>query len=142
MIDFNFSLIIQIVNFLITIIVLNYLLYKPIRGIIAKRKATFSGFETDIAELTTKIDDRVNEMAEKMAEARKDGYLKKDELKNEGLEEEKRILAEASEAADSEIGRIQAQIKSEISDARSSLKAEMEAFSMELAQKVLGRSLS
>ena len=42
------SLLIQIVNFLLTIWVLNVLLYKPIRKILTQRKERINGFELSI----------------------------------------------------------------------------------------------
>lgn len=142
MISIDGSLIFQIVNFLVMIIVLNALLYKPIRKIIRERNEKISGYETDISGLTDQVDSRLKEIDDKLAEARRDGYLKKDELKGAGFEVEKEIVAKATDEAEGEIQKIKDQIKGEISSARETLKAEIEIFSRELAQKVLGRSLS
>ena len=142
MIDINGSLFIQIVNFLVLMIIMNILLYRPIRGILAKRRETYAGYEADINRLTEQVDSKLKEMDEKLAETRREGFLRKDELKGKGLEEEKKILTAASEKAEGEIQKIKDQIKAEIGTARAALKQDLDVFSVQLAQKVLGRSLS
>ena len=141
-IDINMSLIFQIVNFLIMIIVMNHLLYRPIRKIIRERKERFEGLESQIGGLNTQVDDSAKKMEADMAEARRAGFLKKDEIKGQGLEEEKIILQAASSEADTEIQKMKDQIKGEIVAAREALQADLAVFSRELAQKVLGRGLS
>ena len=142
MINIDGSLFIQIANFLILIIALNYLLYRPLRAVLQQRREKFVGYETDISDLAGRAEGRIREIEARLAEARLDGFNKKDELKGSGLDEEKRIIAQASSDADLKIQGIKDQIKSEITMARDTLHAEIEGFSVELAQKILGRSLT
>ena len=142
MINIDGSLFIQIANFLILIIALNYLLYRPLRAVLQQRREKFMGYETDIHDLADRADGRIQEIEARLAEARHDGFNKKDELKGSGLDEEKRILAQASTEADIKIQEVKDQIKNEIALARGALQSEVEGFSMEVAQKILGRSLS
>lgn len=143
MIDFHLDqLVIQIINFLFLLVVLNYILYRPIRGMLKKRRETFEGFESDIAGLTNQVEERTREMEARLAEARRDGYQKKDEIKGQGLETEKSILSQANSEAESKVNQVKAQVKEEIASARDALKADLTIFSQELAQKILGRSLS
>ena len=142
MIDINTSLIIQIVNFLLIMIVLNFILYRPIRRILQERRETFSGFEVDISDLATRTDQKARDFEALLLAARKDGFLRKDEIKGEGQEEEKKILSAATGEAEAKIEGIKEQIKGEISAARDKLRVDLDVFSRELAQKILGRSLS
>jgi F-type H+-transporting ATPase subunit b len=142
MIDINGSLFIQIANFLLMMIVLNYLLYRPIRTILKERRETFQGYEADISSLVGQVDERLTEIERRLADARRDGFLRKDAIKGEGLNEEKQIIARATDEADTEIERIKRQVAGEINVARDALKADVSFFSRELAQKLLGRSLS
>ena len=142
MINIDASVFIQIANFLLMMIVLNYLLYKPIRGMLSERRAKFAGYEESIEGLTVRVEKTLKDIDSQLAEARREGFLKKDEIKGLGLEEEKEIVAAATGEADTEIGKIKEQITGEIATARQALKADLEVFSQELAQKVLGRSLA
>ena len=49
MLDINITLLIQLVNFIVTLVVLDYLLIKPIRGIIKKRRDLAAGMLSDEA---------------------------------------------------------------------------------------------
>lgn len=142
LIEINGSLIIQIVNFLVLMIVLNSLLYKPIRKIVKERKQTFANFENAISGLNNQVDQRTKDMENRMTEAKRDGFARKDELKALGLAEEKKIVGAATSAADADLQKVREQVKSDVASARISLQAEVQVFSKELAQKVLGRSLS
>lgn len=142
MINIDGSLFIQIVNFLLIMILLNYVVYRPIRGILKERRAKFEAFESSIGDLSARADGRVKEIETRLVEARRDGFSRKDEIKNLGVEEEKKIIEAASSQAEAEVQKIQDQIKGEITQARNQLKAEIDMFSKELAEKVLGRSLS
>lgn len=140
-IKLDYSLLIQIINFLVLMITLNIILYRPIRNMIKERKQKFFGFESEISSLTGQADERAGEIESRLAEAKREGFLKKDEITGVGLEEEKAMLAEANSRAEAERQKMQDQITLEIAAARESLKADLEVFSRELAQKVLGRSL-
>lgn len=142
MIDINISLFIQIANFLFMIIIMNVLLYKPIRNIIKQRKEKIEGFESDISGLASQAEERVKEIEARLVEARRDGFSKKDAIMNEGFQEEKNIVDAASGNAEERIEEIKAQIVGEIASAREALQAELVVFSSELAQKILGRGLS
>ncbi|MEW5724155.1 MAG: ATP synthase F0 subunit B [Thermodesulfobacteriota bacterium] len=142
MIEINYTLFIQMVNFLLIMFFLNRFLYRPIRDIIKERKAKYAGYEADIGRFTRQAEKRLKEIDDRLAEARREGFLKKDEIRGQGLDEEKRIMSSAAQDAEAEIGKLKEQIRGEILAARDVLKAEINLFSRELAQKVLGRSLS
>ena len=136
------SVIFQIVNFLLMILVLNYFLYRPIRGILQGRREKIEGFEADIDQNTRKAEECGVTVETRLTEARRDGFSQKEEIKGSGIEEEKRILDEANGEAEAAVSRIRAQIASEVGEAREALRADLEVFSRDLAQKILGRSLS
>ena len=135
------SLIIQVINFLVLMIALNLVLYRPIRKVIKERREKFAAYEADIANLTGQVQESLTEIDRQLVEARRDGFQKKDDIKSQGLEKEKTILGAASDEAEAEIQKVKDQVKSDVASARDALKTEVEAFSRELAQKVLGRSL-
>lgn len=136
------SLIFQIVNFLLMILVLNYFLYRPIRGILKGRQEKIKGFEGEISGMAAQAQGRQSEIETRLTEARREGFQEKESLKSVGLGEEKRIVGVANQEADAAIDRIRTQIAGEVATAREALRADLAVFSRELAQKILGRSLS
>lgn len=141
-IDIDISLLIQIANFIFLIIVMNFFLYRPLRDIIKQRREKYAGYEAEINRLMGDADNRVQEIESRLSEARRDGFLKKDEIKVQGLEKEKEIMTQVSQENEARLEQIKAQISAEISSARETLQVDLNVFSRELAQKVLGRSLS
>jgi len=138
----DWSVFIQVINFLLIIIILNYFLFRPIRGIIQERKEKMQGFENDIEQISGQADERGQEIESRLVDIRREGFDRKESVKGQGLDDEKRIIAQANDQADAAMKEIVAQITDEVGAAREALRADLEVFSRELAQKVLGRSLS
>lgn len=138
----DWSVFIQVVNFLLVIIILNHFLFRPIRGIIQERKEKFEGFESDIEQISSRADERGQEIESRLTAMRREGFDQKEVVKGQGLDDEQRIIDRANDQAEEAMRRITAQITEEVGAAREELRADLEAFSLELAQKVLGRSLS
>ena len=138
----DWSVFIQIVNFLLIIIILNHFLFRPIRGIIQERKEKIEGFESDIEQISSRVDERGQEIESRLVAIRREGFDQKEIVKGQGLEDEKRIIDQANDQTEEVMRRITEQITEEVGTAREELRADLEAFSLDLAQKVLGRSLS
>jgi F-type H+-transporting ATPase subunit b len=141
MIDINITLVIQMVNFLLLVFLLNTILYRPIRNMIAKRNQVIAEREQGIERADADAAAAVREFEGKVQEARIEGRQKVQGLKDVGYEKEKNLLQEAAEHSASELAKVRDQIKKDIAAARKRLRAQIQAFSVEVAQKVLGRTI-
>jgi F-type H+-transporting ATPase subunit b len=137
----DYTLFLQLANFLFLLFILNIILYRPIRQILGKRKAEVDGLQNSVSELEGKANLFAGELEEGMASARKSGYQEKESLKNQGLEEEKALLKEAAAASGERIGQARAATGKKLAEARAALETELSLFSKELAEKILGRSV-
>lgn len=137
----DYTVFIQVANFLFLLLILNIILYRPIRKILDQRKKEMNSFQTMIEDFQDKSAQYENDLEENRTEARKEGYKEKEDLKNACLREEKDLLQEATSLADEKMGQAKEEIERKRKDARRSLENEVEVFSHELAEKVLGRSL-
>jgi F-type H+-transporting ATPase subunit b len=141
MLKIDYTLFIQIANFLVLLFILNMILYRPIRKILGQRNAEISSFETTIEDFQNRSHKDAKELEENMRGARNQGYKEKENLKNVGLEEEKKMVQEAISLGDERVGKAKEEIQRDAGDARQSLENEIELFSQELAEKILGRSI-
>lgn len=141
MLEIDKTLFIQIANFLLLLFFLNILLYKPIRGILAKRSEEQNSLQKSIDEYQTRSDQSEKGIEEGKLRARKEGATEKEGLKGQGLEKERGILHKASTAAEEKKVNARKDMEAKISDVRSSLEDQVAVFSHELAEKILGRSL-
>jgi F-type H+-transporting ATPase subunit b len=141
MLSVDYTLFIQIANFLVLLFILNLVLYKPIRKILLKRKAEVGAYEESIGEYDSKSEEGSKDFNEGMITARKEGFQEKEGLKGQGLEEEKSLIGSATASALEKIDEAKKNIDRSIQEAWSGLEKESATFSKELAEKILGRSL-
>ena len=141
MLEINSTIIIQIINFLVLLLVLNILLYRPIRGIISRRNNEMYSLQGVVDEFQKKIMQQEAEVEESAVLARKEGYQERERLKSQGLGEEKRILQEASSSAEEKVGQAKREIDAKLAEVKKTLEEQVSLFSSELAEKILGRSV-
>jgi F-type H+-transporting ATPase subunit b len=140
-INIDLAFVIQLINFLILILVLNILLYKPLRKVIAERQGR-------IAEAKGRADSVEQDLQIKMAEyearlkAMKSGAAdERGALVKEAQAEEATILEAARKDAAATLAAIKERVSKEAAAARTLLQEQAKALSVDICEKVLGRSL-
>ncbi len=137
MIDLDFTFFIQFVNFVITLVVLNFLLIRPIRDIIAKRKTYMSGMVDDADQFIEQAESKLENYQKQLTEARAEGTLKRNTLKEEGLSQEKSILTAAGEDASRTLKSEQESVASQMKEAMQELKGQINELATEATNKIL-----
>lgn len=140
-IDIDFSLVLQVINFLVLIFALNFLLYKPIRGILRQRAEKVAQLSGDITSSEEGARARTEELEARLSEARRKGAEERDELKAEAHSKERDIIDAATKEMEATVAKVRDEIQKEIGTAREELKAQVQSFGVDLAQKILGRSI-
>ena len=140
-INLDASLLIQLANFLLLILAMNYFLYRPIRKILTERKELFDRLKDKAAKAKAELEGGEAEKARLNAESLRQALVLKHELTAKGQEQEKAILAEANEAAARQINDGRAKIQESISAARASLTHEVQSIAKNMAEKILGRTV-
>jgi F-type H+-transporting ATPase subunit b len=141
MLNIDGTVILQIANFLVLLVVMNIILYKPIRGILAKRDEEMASRQKMIDDYQGRVRDNEEAIESGMVSARKEGYQEKESLKVLGQEEEKGVLQEAGAAVERKLTAAKQEIEVKVAAARETLESEISDFSNELAEKILGRSV-
>jgi F-type H+-transporting ATPase subunit b len=141
MLKIDYTLFIQIANFLFLLIVLNLILYRPIRNILRQRRAEMESLDHRITDLEDRAAGYSHELDESMIRARREGSEEKESIRHACLEEEKGMTREATGKAGDKIEEARKEIEQKLIAARQSLENEVAAFSRELAEKILGRSV-
>jgi len=135
------TILIQMINFLLLIFILNLLLYKPILGIMDKRKKQFQDTEDEIRGINLTIEERMAAYEEKVRLAKMDALNRKIDILKEGSDQAKSII----DAAKSEIPGMMEQfnetINKEVTEARRILADQSRKMSLDIAEKLLGRSI-
>ncbi len=137
----NITVFIQIANFLFLLFVLNIIFYRPIRRILGRRSEEVRGLHESIGGFREKSGQYGKDLEESYKGARGEGFKEKDKLKKAGTKVEKEILQEAISSAEAKIGKAKDEIDHSMTGVRQSLEDELNMFSKELAEKILGRNV-
>ena len=142
MVSLDYSLGIQIINFIVLIFILNRLLYKPILGMLDKRKQQFAESEAEIKRLQETVEQKMAAYEEKLRQAKATAIEQKKEIVRQGAETAKEINNAARAEIPGLMEQFQSRMEREIDTAKRTLAGQSQRLSVEIAEKVLGRRLS
>lgn len=138
MITLDSTLFIQLANFLITLVVLNFLLIKPVRQQIAARSALTSGYLSDIEKFNADAAAKVSSYESALAEARAKASLARDALKAEGQAQEQAMLQAAHSEAQAFLQSSKKQVAADAKAAMNTLLSQVNVYAAKAVDKILG----
>ncbi len=141
MIKVDASLLWQMANFIILILALNYVLFKPIRRVLLQRKQKIKDLGDSAGAAATGAKERAEALAAGIKEARERGLQKKEELLQAAAGEEKALIEKINKKAAQDLAAAKKKIESEIDDVRAALKKEIGGFAKAIGEKILGRAV-
>jgi F-type H+-transporting ATPase subunit b len=142
MIDIDWTLYAQIINFLLLVFLLNVVLFRPIRNALRERQAKLLAQEAEFNLLTDQGRSLEDEIKEELAAARRAGAGARETLVQEGAQAEATLLEEVKAQVALEWATVEKKIKADMAKARASLQTQAQSFAQLLATKILGRELS
>ena len=141
LISFDKSLIVQGINFLLLLLVLNYLLYKPLVG---KMQERTSAIQKSLEEAQAARADAARQQDENAARLRT-AYQEANAIREQALKEaadEQRKLVEGAQAeARRLVETARAQTEADIRRAREELRREVATLAVAVAEKLVRKSL-
>jgi len=140
-ISLNITFIFQLVNFLLLMMLLNVLLYRPIRKILADRAAEIAGGHEKAAEVDRDVQEKMALYETRLREAKAKASEERGVMKKDALAEESAVLDKARKEATDSMNLLKAQVAKEAASAREFLKEQTRSLSLEICEKVLGRRL-
>jgi F-type H+-transporting ATPase subunit b len=140
-ITIDLAFVFQLINFLLLMLVLNFLLYRPLRRVIAERDGEIAASRKKAAEVDREVQDQVAAYEARMREVKSTVSQERAVLKKEALVEEGAIIEKARAEAAGSLDAIKAKVAQEAADARTILQEQARALSRDICEKVLGRSL-
>lgn len=141
MINLDLAFVIQLINFLVLLAILNIFLYKPIRKVLAGREGELSGAKVKVAEVDREVQEKIALYEARLKEVKAAASGDRDVLKKEAQAEEAAILEKARKEATDSLAVIKNKVAKEAVDAKALLREQANALSLEICEKVLGRSL-
>ena len=141
MVELNSSIWIQMVNFFVMIFILNVLLYKPVLGVLERRKKHLKDLDEEVKSLDGSVREKVAAYEEKLRLARQQAMGEREGIRKNASDEAKVVMDEAKNEMTKIMEDLKARMSTEVKDAKAVLKSQAEKISMEISEKVLGRTI-
>lgn len=138
----NITFFVQLGVFLVTLLILHLLVFRPILRIIDRRQALTEGAQEEAQVLDSKTEGMVEEYQCKVKEARGEGLVVKDKLAKEGEGQAKEILAKARGKLEASLEENRQEVAAQSKEAQLALRGYSRELSAEMAQKLLGRKVA
>lgn len=142
MISVDYSLVVQIVLFLILWSILRRVLFGPVGRVMAERERRTDGAHAEARSLVEEGKELQERYDAAIAKARAEGEAIKSEIREEALKARNAILSQGRDVAAQKIQEIRGEVQAELEAARRVASANADALAEEMAEKVLGRKLT
>ena len=141
MIDINYALFYQLANFLVLLIVLNFILFKPIRQIMQERELDISSAFGDAKSAQERVQQLLESYTASLAEAKLKAATTFNTIYQQGLDTQRDMIAAEREKAGEMLDKARAEVAAATAAARAELKKDAESLSRDITSKLLGRAV-
>ncbi len=142
MISIDFSLVVQIVLFLILWSILRRVLFGPMGRLMAERERRTEGAHAEARSMVEEGRELQAQYDAAIAKARAEGEVIKSEIREEALRVRNVILSQGRDVATRKIQEIKEEVRKEMEAARRVASTNADALAQQMAEKVLGRKLT
>jgi F-type H+-transporting ATPase subunit b len=141
MVDINYTLLLQIGNFLVLLVALHFILFKPLLAIMRERSQSISGSFTDAKAAQDRMQGLLDRYGASLGEARQKAAAAYNALYQQGLDAQRDMIAAERSRAGEQLDKARAEIVAASNAARADLRAEAEKLSRDITTKLLGRAV-
>ncbi len=141
MIDIDITLLWQIANFIVLLIALNFILFKPIRQVMREREQGISSAFGDAKAAAERMQKILEQYNASQAEAKQKAVATYNAIYQQGLDAQRTMISAERVKAGEMLDKARAEITAASTAARTDLKKEAERLSQEITTKLLGRAV-
>jgi F-type H+-transporting ATPase subunit b len=141
MVSIDYTFFIQLANFVLLIFILNALLYKPIMGVIERRKEQMEKSDEEVSRLRQDVERKLAEYEEQVRLAKIEAMEQRNAIVKEGADQAKGIIDAVRSEIPALMEQFNARMGREVEAGRAVLRSQSQKISLEIAEKVLGRSI-
>ncbi len=141
MFDFDATLPLMALQFLVLTVVLNAIFYKPLTKTLDERDEYIRNQESDAKERLSKAEKMAEEYEEKLGQARKQSQAVIAAAQEDARKMAAQAVAEAQQEAQAERAKAQEEIDQQKQQAMASLEQQVDDLSRQILEKLLGPAL-
>jgi F-type H+-transporting ATPase subunit b len=138
MLEVNSWFFVQLANFLILLFLLNTILFKPLLKLFKERDDNTKGALDSASAMDREKDDVLAQIEEKLSGARTEARSIFENLSNEGLDVQKSSVQSAQNESIEINKKAKTELEAATDKARNALKSDIEAFSKQIVDKLVG----
>ena len=142
LITINATLFHQLIAFLIFLFIINRIMFRPLRKVMAERDGVIEKIKADTTNAGKTLERLNEELKERESEVRIEALKVQHELEANGNQVSAEILKSTLQEIETLKDKNEAIVKNQITEARKHLQKEAEALSMNIMEKLLGRRLA
>lgn len=137
----NATLGIVILLFIIFVVVLNQILFKPIGKVLDERETLTEGAAAEARAASRQYQSRLNNYEETIRQARAENYRKLEQQRKAALEGRSKLVEAARAQAEAEITQARAEVAAQTAEARAALEQESRQIAEQISRTLLGRAV-
>ncbi len=141
MIDINAALLYQLVNFIVLLLALNFILFKPIRQVMREREQGISSALEDAKAAQNRMQALLDQYNASLAESKQKATATYNTMYQQGLDKQREMISAERTKASELLDKARTEIAAAANTARADLKKESERLSQEITSKMLGRAV-
>jgi len=141
MVSLDYTILIQMANFVLLIFILRKLLYVPILGVMNERKERMEAYDGEVKRLKQEVEQKFSEYEDKVRLAKLDAMEQRNAIVKESADMAKSIIDAVRSEIPALMEQLNARITREVDAARAILRSQSRKISLEIAEKVLERSI-
>lgn len=139
MIHLDYSIVYQIVLFVVLWLILNKLLFQPYLRLLEEREQKTTGAQNDSVDLEHEGAKLKAQFDEKMAQGQAAGYAAKDAINQDARQQREKILAQARDEATRNLEQVRQEVATAMEQEKRLAAAEVSVVASDMVNKVLGR---
>ena len=142
LITINATLFHQLIAFLIFLFIINRIMFRPLRKVMAERDGVIEKIKLDTTNAGDTLERLNDELKEREVKVRMEALNVQHELEEHGSRQSAEILKSTLEEIEILKDKNEANVNAQIMEARKHLQKESEALALNIMEKLLGRSLT
>ena len=138
MLDINITALIQALNFFIAVIVLNWLLIRPVRDILRQRKAKMDELLTSAQSFVRSADEQLAAYEDSLSLARREASQARAGARADALNEQQALVTEAGKRAQEQLARTKNSLLQEMQGVRAELAKKVKPLAAQAVDRMIG----
>ena len=142
LISINETLIVQVISFLIFLFIINRVMFRPLRSVVAERQSHIEHIRQDIVAAGKKLESLTNQIEEQEATVKMEAFAQKKKLEEAGSRQADEIFVSTQKVIAADKDKALKEVDAQVSEAKKYIKKESETLALSIIEKVLDRRLN